>query len=214
MKSIKIAVTDDHPIFRKGLIEILKSNPAFEIVFEGNNGQELINYVKLNAVDICLIDVEMPVLNGVETVKKLIENNIACKVCILTGHQDGFLVKELMALGIDGFVLKQTSADEIMVAIDTIMKGGNYIAKDIKVKTEELNKAKAEFENKLIELSKKELDILKLIMRNKSSKDIADMLFISPKTVENHRGNICLKLDLKGPNALIRFAMEARFYLV
>jgi DNA-binding NarL/FixJ family response regulator len=214
MRTIKIAMADDHPIFRKGLVDILKTEPTFQVEFEGNNGLELYNYINTNPIDICLIDIEMPVLNGLETVKKIIEANIETKICILTGHQDDFLVKELMALGIDGFVLKQTSADEIITSIQEVMKGNKYIAKDIKFKSEELNKTKAEIENKLIELSKKELDILKLIMRNKSSKDISDMLFISQKTVENHRSNICSKLDLKGPNALFRFAMEARFYLL
>jgi DNA-binding NarL/FixJ family response regulator len=214
MKTIKIAVADDHPIFRKGLVDILNNAEYFNIEFEGNNGLELLNYVKSNAIDICLIDVEMPVMNGVETVKKIIDENIQTKICILTGHHDNFLVKELMSLGIDGFVLKQTSADEIVLAIETIMDGKNYIAKDIKIKTEELNKTKADIEHKLVDLSKKELDILKLIMRNKSSKEIADMLFISAKTVENHRSNICVKLDLRGPNALFRFAMEARYYLL
>jgi DNA-binding NarL/FixJ family response regulator len=214
MKTIKIALADDHPIFRKGLVDILKTEPTFQVEFEGNNGLELYNYINTNPIDICLIDIEMPVLNGLETVKKIIEANIETKICILTGHQDDFLVKELMALGIDGFVLKQTSADEIITSIQEVMNGHKYIAKDIKFKAEELNKTKAEIEHKLIELSKKELDILKLIMRNKSSKDISDMLFISQKTVENHRSNICSKLDLKGPNALFRFAMEARFYLL
>jgi DNA-binding NarL/FixJ family response regulator len=214
MDKISIAVTDDHPIFRKGLIDILSSQKHFNICKESENGQELLNYLRYNKVDICLIDIEMPVLNGIETIKKIIEENIDTKVCVLTGHQDDFLVKELMALGVDGFVLKQTSADEIIIAINEILQGKNYVAKDIKLKTDELSKTKAEIENKLIELSKKELDILKLIMRNKSTKDIADMLFVSPKTVENHRSNICLKLDLRGHNALVRFAMEARYYLL
>jgi DNA-binding NarL/FixJ family response regulator len=214
MKTIKIAMADDHPIFRKGLVDILKTESIFQVDFEGNNGLELFNYININPIDICLIDIEMPVLNGLETVKKIIDANIETKICILTGHQDDFLVKELMALGIDGFVLKQTSADEIIESIYEVIKGNKYIAKDIKFKTEELNKTKAEIENKLIELSKKELDILKLIMKNKSSKDISNMLFISLKTVENHRSNICSKLDLRGPNALFRFAMEARFYLL
>ncbi len=214
MKTINIALADDHPIFRKGLIEILSMDANFNIAFEGNNGLELFNYIKINQIDICLIDVEMPVLNGLETVKKIVNEGIVTKICILTGHQDEFLVKELMGLGIDGFMLKQTSADEIITCVREIMNGKSYIAKDIKIKTEELNKAKAEIENKLIELSKKELDILKLIMKNKSTKEIADMLFISGKTVENHRSNICTKLDLKGPNALFRFAMEARYYIL
>jgi DNA-binding NarL/FixJ family response regulator len=214
MELLKIALADDHPIFRKGLIDILMTQPNFDIVFEGNNGLELFNYIKSHQIDVCLIDIEMPVLNGVETVKKIINEGINTKICILTGHQDDFLVKELIGLGIDGFVLKQTSADEIITCIQEIFKGNKYIAKDIQLKTEELNKAKAAIENKLIELSKKELDILKLIMKNKSTKDIADMLFISSKTVENHRSNICTKLDLRGPNALFRFAMEARYYLL
>ena len=210
MKTIKIITADDHPLFLKGLRDTLVEEVDFEVVELATNGQQALEKIEKWQPDVVTLDLDMPVLNGIEVAKIVLKNYPNIKIILLSMHKDADIIRAAMALGIHGYVFKDDAVNDLVGAVRTVFGGGNYISVDNTKKSFFLNQS-----NELIgDLTKTEKLILKEIAKQKTTKQIADENFISTKTVENHRANICKKLNLFGNNSLLKFAMKVNKTLI
>jgi two-component system, NarL family, response regulator DegU len=204
MKTIKIVTADDHPLFLKGLRDTLVEEADFEVVDLANNGLQALEKIEKWQPDVATLDLDMPILNGIEVAKTILKKYPNIKIILLSMHKDADIIRAAMALGIHGYVFKDDAVNDLVSAVRTVFGGGNYISVDYNKKSSFLNN-----DNELIgELTKMEKLILREIAIQKTTKQIADENFISTKTVENHRANICKKLNLHGNNSLLKFAIK------
>ncbi len=204
MKTIKIITADDHPLFLKGLRDTLVEEVDFEVVDLATNGQQALEKIEKWQPDVATLDLDMPILNGIEVAKIVLKKYPNIKIILLSMHKDVDIIRAAMALGIHGYVFKDDAVNDLVSAVRTVYEGGNYISVDNAKKLFLLNN-----DNELIgELTKMEKLILKEIANQKTTRQIADENFISTKTVENHRANICKKLNLHGNNSLLKFALK------
>ena len=204
MKAIKIFIADDHPLFLKGLKDTLSEEVDFDLLGSAINGQEALKKIIDLQPDIATLDLDMPLMNGIEVAKILLKEHKNIKIIILSMHKDPDIIRAAMALGINAYVFKDDAVNDLVSAIRTVNEGKNYISVDSSRLKFSLNT------NELLnDLTKMERIIVKEISLQKTTKQIADEHFISIKTVENHRANICKKLNLTGNNSLLKFALKA-----
>lgn len=206
---IKIIIADDHHIFRKGVISIAGEDDSIEICGEASNGDEAYELIKSIQPDIAVLDIDMPGLSGLDVARKIKAESLKTKIVILTIHKDKEYFDEAMELDIKAYVLKESISNDLVDCIKQVSTGDYYISPAISGYLVEKHKPK-EHGSGLDKLTASELQILKLIAENKTSAQIAEELFRSVRTVENHRNNICSKLGLKGPHALLLYALENR----
>ena len=204
MSSIKtLLIADDHPIFRKGLMDLLQhSFPKVKII-ECHNGTEAIDGILKQKPDIAILDINMPEANGLDVCKRVIKEQSTTKIIILTMYQEKEMIKNAMLSGAMGYILKDNAVDEIMDCVNTVANGENYIGTAMLPYHNELSiedKKKQQLVEGLKALSQAELKTLKLVSQNKTSKEISELLFLSEKTVENYRSRICQKLELPPRN--------------
>ena len=206
--SIRVFNADDHPILRKGIIDLLKETEGIQWAGSAADGQEALDKIRTIQPDIAILDIEMPHFTGLEVAQKLIAEKISTKFVLLTLFKDEQFFKRAMEIGVNGYLLKESSEKEILDCIKTVYSGKSYVNSSLTHYLIDNNKKK----NSLLErLTKHEINILKLIAQQKTSVEIASMLFISPKTVGNHRTNISKKLELTGvQNGLLKWAIEHR----
>lgn len=199
----KVVIADDHMIVASGIQAILDSNKGYHVVGLVENGKEVLEVIEKHEVDIVLMDINMPVMNGIDCTKKLKVQYPDIKVIILTMYNRVQFIRELIGVGADGCVLKSNSGKELLAAIDRVMSGKTYFdhLNDFTDPVAELNQ---------YQVSEREIEVITLIAEGLTSKEIADRLFISEHTVKTHRKNIFKKLNLKGTEALIQFAMNER----
>lgn len=215
-KKIKIIIADDHPIFRSGLRQIIEDESDIEIIGEAADGEKALEIIIEKKPEIAILDFDMPKKNGFEVLKELIKMKNPVKVIFLTMYKEENLFDQAMDMGIKGYVLKESAADDICESIRLVANDNyaisplisNFLVKKLSMK-DRLEKSKPS----LNDLTQSERKVLKLISENKSTKEIADELFISFKTVETHRNNISKKLDLSGSLSLVRFALENKSLL-
>jgi len=208
---IRIVIADDHPIFRRGLKEVIDSDPGLSVVGEasdGNNAIELINSIR---PDIAILDIDMPGKNGFEVAKYMRDNKFQTAAVFLTMYREGDALNRALELGVMGYVLKDGAAGEIVAATKAVVAGQHYISAALSshlVRRAARASALSEQVPGLNSLTPTELRVLKMIAEKKTSKQIASELFVSPRTIDHHRASICSKLDLEGANALLTFALE------
>ena len=203
---IKIFVADDHPLFLKGLKDTLAEEADFKIIGFAVNGQEALTHIVRLQPEVAILDLDMPLMNGIEVAKLLLLKHSNIKIIILSMHKDADIIRAAMALGIHGYVFKDDAVNDLVNAIRDVNDGRNYISVDKAKKTFFLQDDSFAL---IGELTKMEKVILSQIALQKTTKQIADENFISPKTVDNHRANIARKLNLKGNNSLLKFAINA-----
>lgn len=206
--NIKIIIADDHHIFRKGILSIVNDDESIEVIGEASNGEDAIRLVNDLKPDIALLDIDMPVMSGLEAARKIKNDKLETKVVILTIHKDKEYFDEAMELDIKAYVLKESISNDLIDCIKQVAAGNYYISPAISGYL--VQKGGAKKTNELDKLTSTELQILKLIAQNKTSSQIAEELFRSIRTIENHRNNISHKLGLKGPHALLLFAIEQK----
>lgn len=204
MNQVKtLLIADDHPIFRKGLMDLLQhSFPKVKII-ECHNGAEAIDGILKQKPDIAILDINMPEANGLDVCKHVIKQQSTTKIIILTMYQEKEMIKNAMLSGAMGYILKDNAVDEIMDCVNTVANGENYIGTAMLPYHNELSiedKKKQQLVEGLKALSQAELKTLKLVSQNKTSKEISELLFLSEKTVENYRSRICQKLELPPRN--------------
>ncbi len=200
-EKIKILIADDQKLIREGLKVLLEMDDKFIVIGEASNGQEAVDlYIKLRP-DIVLMDIQMPVINGVEAIKKILELNKEAKIIILTTFDDDEYVYEGLKSGALGYILKDTSIEKLSESIKIIHQGGALIepsiTKKILSELSKIEKGQKQKEDLIEELSVREKEILSLIAKGFSNREIADKLFLSVGTVKNYVTNILQKLEVK-----------------
>lgn len=203
----KILIVDDHPLFRAGLRQAL-GDPRFELIGEIGDGQAALQFILEKKPDVAVLDLKLPGLTGLEITHKLQAARSPTRVIILTMHNEEELCNRALDYGAMGFILKENAVEEIVKAIAAVAEGQHYFSPSISsylIRRRDRVDALTKQKPGLHDLTKAELRILKLIAMKKTSKEIATELFISPRTVEAHRANICSKLDLHGSHSLLWF---------
>lgn len=210
-RASRIVIADDHPIFRQGLRQVIEKDQELCVVGEAEDGQAALAQIQQLQPDIVILDIDMPKLDGFEVVKKIQEMALPVKTIFLTMHKGEDMFNEALDLGVPGYVLKESAVIDIIQSIKTIAAGKNFISPLLtdylmnrRNRADSLLKRKPSLHN----LTPTEKKILLLISEHKTSREIAADLFISIRTVENHRNNICQKLGLKGSHSLIKFALD------
>lgn len=210
--TISVFNADDHPILRKGVTDLLKESKETQWVGSAADGQEAIEKIRALQPDVAILDIEMPHQTGLDVARTLISEGIRTNFILLTLFKDEHFFQNALKVGVKGYLLKESSEQEILDCIRSVASGRAYVNPSLTHYLLKQNDPAADFLNKLTE---HEINILKLIARQKTTAEIADMLFISPKTVSNHRTKISKKLELGGEqNALLKWAIEHRDQLV
>lgn len=209
---IKLIIADDHHIFRKGILSIAAEDEGIEIIGEAANGDDAFKLITEKLPDIAILDIDMPGQSGLDVARKIKELKLNTKIVILTIHKDKEYFDEALELDIKAYVLKESIANDLIDCIKRVAAGEYYISSAISGYLVEKNKT-SPAQNELERLTSSEKEILKLIAQNKTSAQIADELFRSVRTIENHRNNICNKLGLKGPHALLLYAIQHKSIL-
>lgn len=208
---IRILIADDHPIFREGLKKIIVRDARLKIVGEAEDGEAAIALLREVAADVAVLDMDMPGQDGFAVVRHIRAAKLNVKVIFLTMHDDEQLFHSALDLGVLGYVLKDSAIAEIINGIRAVSAGRNFISPEMS--TYLLNRADraaalAQQKPTIDDLTPTERRILKMVAEGRTSKQIAAELFISVRTVDHHRAHICEKLDLRGVNSLMKFAIE------
>ncbi|MFZ4621898.1 MAG: response regulator, partial [Bacteroidota bacterium] len=213
-KITSVLLADDHPLMRKGLKEIIVEDGEFSIVAEANNGESALALIEQFRPDIAVLDIDMPKMNGLEAAEALKSRQLKSRIIIMTMYDTENMFSKAMEIGVMGYVLKESAATEIVDALKSVRDGKHYIAPSLSgvlIKRSSANDAsqfRAQEQFAFSSLTAAERKVLKQISLDRSTKEIAEILFISPRTVDTHRNNICQKLDLHGSNSLYKFALE------
>lgn len=208
---IRLLIADDHPLLRAGLRQIIETDAQLEIIAEASDGAAALALLTAHKPDVAVLDIEMPQLTGIALLREMRVQRLATAVVFLTMYRDEEIFNESLDLGALGYVLKDSATTDIVAAIKAVAAGQPYISPAISSFL--LNRATravalVQQHPTLHDLTPTERRVLKLIAENKTSKEIAAELFISYRTVENHRANIGQKLNLKGSHSLLKFAFE------
>jgi DNA-binding NarL/FixJ family response regulator len=201
----RIIIVDDHPIFLKGLAEVIQEDQKNCVVDLAHDGQEAIQLVKIMRPHLVILDLEMPGMNGLELSRQLEANFPEIKKVMLTMHNNPTALDLAMESNVMGYVLKENAVTEIRSCIEAVFEDKTYISPQMR---ESLRKRSVKQDGRISDLTPTELRVLGMIAQNMTSRSIADELYISEKTVSNHRQNIALKLGLKGVHMLLRYALE------
>jgi DNA-binding NarL/FixJ family response regulator len=210
---IRVLLADDHPIFRNGLRAVLEQVPGIRVVAEAEDGELALSRILEHRPDVAVLDLDMPKRDGFNVVAELEALGLVVPAVFLTMHRTERLVNRAFDAGVKGFVIKDAATNEIVECIRAVHGGQQYVSPQLTAWLASRNErasAVARVTPGLAGLTKTERQVLEMIGDQKSSKAIADALFISVRTVDRHRANICAKLDLRGVNALTKFAIARR----
>ena len=210
MDKIKIFIVDDHPIVRQGLRQVIESDPRLSLAGEAGDGTVALAQIKTLRPHVAVVDIDLPRLDGLELARELQSLRPPVPTIILTMHKEEHMINAALDRGAKGYIVKDNALEELLGAILTVARGDFYITPSISaflVKRSQRAAALQKERPGLAALTMTERRILKLVAENKTSREIGRELFISPRTVETHRSNICVKLDLRGSHKLLQFAL-------
>lgn len=206
---IKVILADDHQIVLDGLKLLLQEEPNIQLLGEANNGKEVLELLERQQVDIAILDVEMPIMDGIDAAIAIQQNYPETKVLILTMYNDQGFIRKLIEVGVNGYILKNKGKEELVEAINDIAQGKTYFGREVTDKLisgiQEVVKKKPE---QTIPLTNREVDVIKLIADGKSTPQIAEQLFIAHSTVETHRRNLIDKTGVPNSKTLIKWAIQ------
>jgi len=215
-EEVTVLIADDHPLIRRGLRDVIGENSRFKIVGEASDGQEALRLLASLKPQIVIVDIDMPRCNGLETLREIRQLPFPVKVVILTMYKEEDMFNTAMDLGAKAYVLKENAANEIVSALEKVDGGEAFVSTLMleagqrrSERVRELLLSKPQIES----LTPVERRILKLIGEDYTSKEIADRLKLSVRTVDNHRQHICNKLQLHGTHSLLKFAFDNSAYL-
>lgn len=206
---ITILIADDHPIFRSGLRTIIEADAELNIIVEVSDGEEALLKLRELQPQVAVLDVDMPKKDGFEVASLIKKENLSTAIIFLTMYKEERFFNAALDVGVKGYVIKDSAVSEIINAIRAVASGQNFISPTLStLLMNRLNRAElSKGQSPLGMLTTSEHRVLKLVAESKSNKQIADELFVSIRTVEHHRSNICSKLNLEGKNALLTFAL-------
>ncbi len=206
-KQIKILIVEDHPVYRAGLKMVLEFVPEINIIGETGDGDEAVKLTKELLPDFVVLDISLNSKSGLMVAKEILAETPEVKIIFLTMHKEKDIFNAAFQLGASAYLIKDDAMDEIINAITAVLNGEKYVSNSLR----QYSPAEADSDILLIDkLTLREREILKLIGEAESTKEIAEELFISIKTIENHRTNISAKLNISGHNALMKFAITYR----
>ena len=204
---IRVAMIDDHDMIREGFAEILKNDPEFSVVAQGNRGEDAILIARKEKPDVILLDISMPGgISGVEALSRLIAMETPPKVIIVSQHEELGLLRRMLESGASGYVSKSAGADELKAAIRKVMQGRRYVSRDL-AQAMALAGPQASFDSPFSQLSGREYEVAMSIIAGERGMDLAARLFISAKTVSTHKRSMFLKLGIKTDADLIKLAV-------
>jgi len=218
MEKIKVMIVDDHQLIRDGLKKYIAGDPDFQFLAEAENGKIALELLQKNKVDIILSDLNMPVMDGLELTEKVIKSHPDSKIIILTMLDEPHYIKQLMGCGAEGYLFKNSGVDEVKTAIKKVHLGETYMSQEV---TETLTqyvikRGKSNPKNNRfgfnVELSKREMEVLELIVKEYSNQEIADKLFISPRTVDAHKRNMIEKTGSRNLTGLVMYAITRQLF--
>ena len=201
----RVLLADDHALIRQGLKALLEKQ-GIQVVTEASDGQEAVRLAEKTQPEVAILDITMPILNGVDAARELNRSTPKAKVILLTQHDEGQYVTEALRAGVKGYVLKSQAAEDLLHAIREVCKGSVYLSPSISRAVVEAYLSKTYVSPD--PLSKRELQVLQLVAEGKSTKDIAVQLGISVKTAESHRARLMRKLDIHETASLVRYAIR------
>ena len=211
MKKIKIAIADDYKIFREGLKVSLAQDDGMQVIFEAENGEELISALESKKPDIVIMDLKMPIMDGMEATQIIRKKFNDVKVLVVSMYEDDKFIIHLMEIGANGYLLKNAEPDEIRKAIYAVCENGYYfndlVNKALLKKLVLKNNIKPSF-NENIDLTERELEVLKLICEEKTAAEIAKQIFLSPRSVEGIRQRLIEKIGVRNTAGIVMFAVK------
>jgi two-component system, NarL family, response regulator NreC len=202
---IRVALADDHVLVRQGLRSLLERE-RFQIVAEASDGREMIRLVELVHPDIAVVDIRMPLLNGIDAVRELAQSCVKTKMILLTQHDEEQYIHEALEAGVHGYVLKNQVASDLVQAIRQVARGEAYLSP--RVSRTFIDAYRFKSDRSPDPLSTRERQVLQLIAEGKSTKDVAVVLGVSVKTAESHRSRLMQKLDIHETATLVRYAVR------
>lgn len=206
MDIIKVIIVDDHIIFRKGLITVLNEMDDVKVVGEASNGHELLDLVKKQATDVVLMDIKMPVMDGVEATRKVAEKHPAVKVVALTMFEEVTYFNRMIEAGACGFLLKKTTSTELERALHLVMEDESYFSEEFISSANKFFKTKQK--DPTIKLTDREQEVLDLICKGYSNAEISRFLGLSQRTIDGHRAKLFEKTGAKNAPNLVMFAIK------
>lgn len=211
-RAITILLADDHTIVRQGLAKLLDGDANLCVIGEARNGREAVSKAEELRPDVVLMDIAMPVLNGIEATRQIRKASRNTKVIILSMHSHDRFISELFSLGASGYLLKDSTGDDIIRAIKAAISGDTYLSPSISRRVVEdyisMKRVKSSEENLYAKLSDREREVFQMMAEGRSTREISDTLCVSMSTVKTHRANIMNKLEIENLSQLIQFAIE------
>jgi DNA-binding NarL/FixJ family response regulator len=211
---IRIVIADDHPIVRQGLRQAIETDPELKVVAEAGDGLKAIELIQKLKPEVAILDIDMPHLDGFGAARAILDQGLPVAIIFLTIHSEEELFHAALEMGVKGYMLKDSAVDEIVTGIRAVVAGRRYTSLPL---TTDVTQTRSRTNDPLLRaiesLTPTELRILKLLADYQTSKQIADELGISIRTVETHRAHICQKLELKGSHALMKFAVKHKALL-
>lgn len=209
----RILLADDHALIRHGIRNLISNNPALKVIGEVGDGEELLEYLQLQVPDLLILDISMPKLTGIEAVSRVKKLYPQIKILMLTMHKNKQYFYHAMSAGADGYLMKDDSDEELLLAIKRIQNGKSYLSPYLSqdfaddVISAYRNNRNSPFET----LTKREREVLNLVVEGHTSKIMAEMLHLSPRTIDHHRANLLRKFDMKNSVDLVNFAVRNGF---
>ncbi len=200
-------IVDDHALFRHGLKLILNSQSDFKVVSEASNGIEFLRNIEIVPVDVVLLDIAMPEMNGIEAAEIALKKFPDLKIIALSMYRDEDYYNKMLEKGVSGFLLKESGIDEVFTAIRSVIDGKSYFSQELLLNLIR-NISNVTNKPKINNLSERELEIVTLICQGLSNQEIAEKLFLGKRTVEKHRANILIKTDTKNTASLVMYAIR------
>lgn len=217
MTKIRIMIADDHPIFSRGLRQVVMGDPTFELVAEAQDGEAALLQIAEQRPDVAVLDIDMPKKDGFDVVRAMGQRKLSSGVVFLTMHKDEELFNGAMNLGVRGYVLKESAFSELVDSIKAVAGGGHFVSPSLSTYLMNRRKRHQTLEEErpgLKDLTAAERRVVELIAAGMGTSDVARELCVSIRTVENHRSHICSRLNLQGRDALLRFALTHKSELL
>jgi two-component system, NarL family, response regulator NreC len=211
MSRLRLLLADDHTVVRQGLRKVLEDRPEWEVVAEAGDGREAVRLAEIHKPDVAIVDVAMPLLNGIETTRQISRKSPTTRVLVLSMHADEAYVTQILQAGATGYLLKDSADVDLIQAVAAVAKGTSFFSPKIaRVMLDDYVQKLAEkgVTDRYESLSEREREIFQLIAEGKANKEIAALLSISPSTVETHRARIMEKLDLHSAAEIVLYAVR------